>query len=517
MKNILISAEKITVDYEGKDILQNISFQLCAGESMAITGSSGSGKTILGKIISGQLSFTSGTLDFNFSGSAKRLLISQQHDFRNLFSSRSYYQQRYDNNYEDNSPLVEDLLQKTFRKEYPNTAYNFLEETKDILMLLRVEHLLKRKLIQLSNGEGKRVQLAQALLLKPKVIVLDNPFTGLDKESRASLHAILRQLYENGIVLFIITDATEIPEFISTVMELEGGKVKNLFTQEEYRAYRLKVPKEIFSFVHREILPAFINKGEDDFLVAVEMKAITIQYGDKVILNNINWTVKKGERWAVTGPNGSGKSTLLSLINADNPKAYGKEIYLFDKKRGSGESIWEIKNKIGYSSPELHIFFLRNGTHTESIELSSGVQSLNNFSQPSISCFEVVSSGLNDQVGSSQQITERQKQQVEYWMELLTILHLREQSFYKTALGEQRLILLARALVKNSPVLILDEPCQGLDKTQTARFLEVVDAVCLHFQKTLIYVSHYQEEIPSCVTKILLLDDGHVKEIQTVG
>jgi molybdate transport system ATP-binding protein len=514
MKHLIAEAEELTLNVEGKDILQSISFRLYTGQSMALTGSSGSGKTILGKILAGQLSLTSGSLKFHFPGSTKRLLIGQQHDFRNLFSSRSYYQQRFDNNYEDNSPLVEDLLVKTLRKEFPPSSFSFSNEITDILKLLNIEYLLKSKLIQLSNGEGKRVQLAQALLLKPTVLVLDNPFTGLDQETRNDLYSILNQLNENGIVLFIITSPDEIPEFVTTIMELETGKVANLFTREEFSAYRSEQKESILPVFHHETLPVFIKEQDADFSIAVEMKNVSVQHGDKIILNALNWTVRKGERWALTGPNGSGKSTLLSLINADNPKAYGKEIYLFDKKRGSGESIWEIKQRIGYISPELHIFFLRNGTHTESIEFTSGIQQLNHFSQSEINCFEVVASGFNDQVGSSQQITERQQQQVNYWMELLNVLHLKKQVFYKTALGEQRLILLARALVKNPAVLILDEPCQGLDKVQTNRFLQLIDFVCLHFQKTMIYVSHYQKEIPSCVTKFLSLENGNVKEIR---
>ena len=509
MKDLIIEAEKITLKAEGKNLLEDISFKLYTGHSMAITGGSGSGKTILGKIIAGKLSYTSGILKFNFPDSENRIFIPQQHDFRNFFSSRSYYQQRYDNNFEDNSPLVEDLLRKTLGKKY-DTSFDLSEELEDILKLLKVEHLLKTKLIQLSNGEGKRIQLAQALILKPKVMVLDNPFIGLDKESRGSLHTILKQLDQKGIVLFVITEPSEIPDFIIIVIELESGKIKTLFSQEDYRSNIPEIKSEAFSFDDKIILTEFTT-AEEDFSVAVEMKNVTIQYGDKIILNNINWTVRKGERWALTGPNGSGKSTLLSLINADNPKAYGKELYLFDKKKGSGESIWEIKSRIGYISPELHIFFLRNGTHTETLEQSSGTQNLNYYSLPTISCFEVVASGFNDQVGSSQQISGRQKQQVEYWLELLRIAHLSGQSFYKTALGEQRLILLARALVKNPSMLILDEPCQGLDKTQTAHFLKVVDSVCLYFHKTLIYVSHYAEEIPSCVTKFLSLENGNVK------
>jgi molybdate transport system ATP-binding protein len=218
------------------------------------------------------------------------------------------------------------------------------------------------------------------------------------------------------------------------------------------------------------------------FEVAVKMQKVQINYGSKTILHDFTWEVLKGERWAIKGPNGAGKSTLISLITADNPQAYSQDITLFDRKRGSGESIWDIKRKIGYVSPELHLYFKEGG-----------------------SCFSVVASGLFDTQGLFKRMSEEQIKQVNHWMKVMGISHLKERSFLQISGGEQRMVLITRALVKNPELLILDEPCQGLDRVQTEHLKLVLDYLAENSEMTLLYVSHYDRDIPSCVNQVLEL------------
>ena len=223
------------------------------------------------------------------------------------------------------------------------------------------------------------------------------------------------------------------------------------------------------------------------FSVAVKMVDVTITYGEKVLLHHINWEIKKGERWNVSGPNGAGKSTILSLITGDNPQAYANAIWLFDRRRGSGETIWEIKQKIGFVSPELHLYF-----------------------DTGASCFEVIASGLFDTIGLFRPLNPAQEQQVLLWMQLLALEPLRHKRLAQLSTGQQRMVLLARALIKNPPMLVLDEPCQGLDEAQTRYFRALISLLCEAFSKTLIYVSHYRQEIPDVVDRFLKLDNGVV-------
>jgi molybdate transport system ATP-binding protein len=216
----------------------------------------------------------------------------------------------------------------------------------------------------------------------------------------------------------------------------------------------------------------------------------TIRYGEAIILDAINWEVRRGQRWNVSGPNGAGKSTLLSLITADNPQAYANEIWLFDRRRGTGESIWDIKKRIGFVSPELHLYFDRGAT-----------------------AHDVVASGLFDTIGLFRPLNAEQETLVSLWMRLLSLWELRMRRLAQLSTGQQRMIFLARALIKNPPMLILDEPCQGLDDEQTAHFRDLITTLCTVFDTTLIYVSHYRQELPACIDHFLRLEKGAIVEV----
>jgi len=267
----------------------------------------------------------------------------------------------------------------------------------------------------------------------------------------------LLSLQERGIHFILVSSPGDVPDFINHIIELPSIQETPLKPMPQLR---LLAP----------------------FEVAVKMQKVQINYGSKTILHDFTWEVQKGERWAIKGPNGAGKSTLISLITADNPQAYSQDITLFDRKRGSGESIWDIKQKIGYVSPELHLYFKEGG-----------------------SCFSVVASGLFDTQGLFKRMTEEQIKQVNHWMKVMGISHLKERSFLQISGGEQRMVLITRALVKNPELLILDEPCQGLDRVQTEHLKLVLDYLAENSEMTLLYVSHYDRDIPSCVNQVLEL------------
>jgi molybdate transport system ATP-binding protein len=511
MSQPFLELNQLCVEVNGRFILKDISLKLDPGGSLAIIGPSGSGKSILGKVLANRIAPSSGTIAFSSPSNIRSVFISQQHDFRDAVE-RSYYQQRFDSNYGQTFPLVEEEMKKA--------AEGLSElEIEGVAKQLRIDHLLKRRLIELSNGEGKRLQIARALLQKPDLLVFDSPFIGLDTEARKTLHSIINELLTLGKTVVVITTPDELPDQIRYVLTLREGQIAALLTYQEFiSSYQdgeevtEKVSK--INLQNTELFHNLYWEEQQEFKVAVEMCNVNVRYGDKTILENISWKVNKGECWALLGHNGSGKSTLLSLINGDNPQAYGNDIWLFDKKKGSGESIWELKAKIGYISPELHIFFQRNKSFTESLFVNSAAQSLAAESAlGGVSVVDSIASGFNDQVGSSGKITTWQTKQVNLWMDILNLSAYRTQKLSQLPLGVQRLVLLGRALVKNPPLLILDEPCQGLDKSQVRQFVSVVNEVCTNFNKTLIYVSHYKEDIPSCVNKYIELENGRVKKL----
>lgn len=218
----------------------------------------------------------------------------------------------------------------------------------------------------------------------------------------------------------------------------------------------------------------------------VRLNGVSIRYGDRTILRDLDWTVRRGEKWALGGENGAGKSTLLSLVCADNPQSYACDIRLFGRKRGSGESIWEIKKHIGYVSPEMHRAYLKN-----------------------LPAVEIVASGLHDSIGLYKRPRPEELDVCVEWMDIFGIGDLRDRPFLQLSSGEQRLCLLARAFVKDPELLILDEPLHGLDTYNRRRVKAVIEAFCRRRDKTLVMVTHYAEELPATITHRLYLKKVH--------
>ena len=483
MEYTLLQVKGLTVQLSGKTVLDDVSFEINEGECLAVVGPSGSGKSSLIKVLAGNY-FSRGSVKFQTENGHLPYIvnISQQHHFKNLSNTSSfYYQQRFNSIDSEDAGMVNDVLKNICSSE------DTLTET---LELLGIMHIRYTRLIQLSNGEHKRFQLAKAILQEADWLLLDSPYTGLDVRARKLLNEIIDKLVAKGIYVLMVTDAyTEMPSSVTHVALLNKGKLKEKVCCKEFESKRdvLLKKNEVSPFnikAAEEVVPAY---DYDEFAVAIKMINTNIVYNNRKILDNINWEVNKGECWSVSGHNGSGKSTLLSLITGDNPQAFANEIYLFDKKKGSGESIWDIKQKIGFVSPELHHYF-----------------------DAGCSCFEVVASGLFDTIGLFRQLSKKQTEILKQWMLLLHINEFEKRLFKQLSNGEQRLILLARALVKNPPLLILDEPCQGLDAQVSERFIALINDICVTMKKTLVYVSHYQAEIPVCVTHNLKLEQGRI-------
>jgi molybdate transport system ATP-binding protein len=479
MKQISLHIENLRVKQHGNVVLDGISFDLLPNQHLAITGASGSGKTTLAKAIAGQL-FHEGSVIVKDSKSDKTpfvFFVEHRNEFKNLSNqSNFYYQQRYNSTESEDSLTVIEELNTYFRKVFPKQEHN--DNISFWLLRIGLYHRNNTPLIQLSNGEHKRLQLVKALMLQPDVLVMDQPFTGLDVQSRELVSELFDEISKHAL-LIMISGHEQLPLCITHILELKNGNLKQFCSKGQCKKQQ-EDKKIAFSFAGT--LP-FILENSLEFSSAVYMSNVSVRYNEKIIFEKVNWNVQKSDKWQVKGANGSGKSTLLSLINGDNPQAYANEIYLFDRRRGTGESIWDIKQKIGYVSPEMHWYF-----------------------DKSISVFETIASGFFDTMGLYRKLSEQQETLIAKWF---AVFDLSEQAFTllsHLSVSKQRLVMLIRALIKNPSLLILDEPCQGLDDQQTADFIYLIDHFC--HDKTLIYVSHYDHEVPSCINKKLELKNG---------
>lgn len=498
MDTPLLKIEHVTVRYLNNVLFTNLNFNINKGENWALIGKSGSGKSALLQTIAGRFNITGGEVkyiffeDFAAHSTVKDdtlnhhkfiALVESKHHFRNLSNTTEfYYQQRYNSSDSEDALTVEEYLRQIKTVNVVHAYWTFDK----VIEILNLTALSSKQLIKLSNGETKRLMLAAALLKNPVILLLDTPLTGLDVQTRAAFNTILNEITASGITVIMATSPHEIPDSITHIAALDNGSIAQVIKKADFKP-ELFI-EDASTKIDRDKLSALLNNTDKQhYNLIVQMNHVNIKYGDKIILNNVNWQILPGERWALLGPNGAGKSTLLSLINGDNPQAYANDIILFDKKRGTGESIWDIKKKIGFVSPELHQYFPTDN-----------------------SCLQVIESGYYDTLGLFRPSQKAKADIALQWMQALEIDQYARHLLKNIPTSAQRLCLLARALIKNPDLLIFDEPCQGMDDHQQNHFKQVVNTICELSPVTLIYVTHYQHEIPDSVTKVLRLDKGSV-------
>ena len=464
-----------------------VNFALDEGEHIAIIGRNGAGKSMFVDMITGRHPAFPDMVKYAFDEPYNNLKHISFRDTYGGDNDKTYFLQQRWNQMEidEETPTVGSKLEEAYSLAGEDTPERKILR-KHIYELFHLEGLLDKYIILLSSGELRKYKLAASLFTKPKVLIMENPFIGLDAETRDQLKALLAMLAkEQGLqIILVLAKTDEIPEFITHVVEVRNMVVMPKVTHSAWLAQTLANTGD-GSFCLTADLRGRVKQKEPSPVVeeVIRFNKVSIRYGERTILRDLDWTVRQGEHWALSGQNGSGKSTLLSLVCADNPQGYACDISLFGHKRGSGESIWDIKKHIGYVSPEMHRSYKQN-----------------------IPAIQIVASGLKDTVGLYVRANDEEKEQCRKWLRELGVGHLAERNFMEMSSGEQRLVLLARAFVKEPDLLILDEPLHGLDDYNRRMVKDLVDGYCLDPAVTLIYVTHYQEELPQCIDHSIYLE-----------
>jgi molybdate transport system ATP-binding protein len=359
--------------------------------------------------------------------------------------------------------------------------------------LFELEPLLPRPFRTLSTGEFRRLLVARALVRRPRLLALDEPFDGLDDATRSGRR--LGRLAGSGCSSCWSRTAwrscsPDHPRPGPARRGSSGGDRAAARSRRATCAACTGPRGRSLAAGRRRPASAAAASGPPEVLV--QMRDVRVRYGDKTVLDGLSWTMRRGERWCIRGPNGSGKSTLLALICGDHPQAYANDIRLFGEARGSGESIWDIKRRIGLLSTEFQIAYRRQ---------ASGL--------------EVVVSGFHDSIGMYERSSPAEESSARELLEGLGLESLAERDFDSLSGGQKRLLLLARAMVKAPELLVLDEPCQGLDPANRARILATIDRIGDGTE--LIYVSHHRDELPRCLTHLLELPAGKSSRLEAGG
>lgn len=479
---------------------QPVNFTACEGECIAIVGNNASGKSMFVDIITGKHPLLMNQVKYDFTPSKAKMVYDNLkhitfHDSYGTDDGTYYYQQRWNQHDIDDYPSVGQLLQQAaeiarkslddelaLSDEEKRMVRLQREELKQrVFQLFNIDLLYNKKIVMLSSGELRKFQLTRALISNPRVLIMDNPFIGLDVNARRQLYDLMQTLVSQMKILLIIvlSKTDDMPDFVTHVVEVKDRIVMpkvslTKWNQQDHRPPRHVLSEEkirrIIDLPYSEEFNLPKNHNADE---VIKFDNVCIRYGERTILKDLSFIVHNGEHWALSGENGSGKSTLLSIVCADNPQAYANSITLFGFKRGTGESIWDIKRFIGYISPEMHRAYLRD-----------------------FPAVEIVASGLRDSVGLYVKPKPEQLDICRFWMDIFGVGQHDKTTFLKLSAGEQRLVLLARAFVKDPALLILDEPLHGLDLCNRRLVKDVIETFCKRKNKTLIMVTHYQDELP---------------------
>ncbi|WP_373820208.1 molybdate ABC transporter ATP-binding protein ModF [Glaesserella sp.] len=433
-----------------------------------IVGGNGSGKTVFSQSLCGKLPLASGQFEQTFCKIALSSFEQQQKIIEATFNDRN------------NDCVSPDDFGMTARQmilagsDKSELCHRYAEQ-------LRISRLLDRPFIQLSTGESRKVLLCQLLVSEPDLLILDEAFEGLDKQSVQDWLALLAELRDKMAVVLIVNRLHHIPPYATHLalldhlqLILQGEKVvveqNPIFQQLRYAESAVNVPLPTATAPAEELDPA-INP--------FELKEVTIQYGEQKILDKLSWTVKPKQHWWIKGPNGAGKSTLLSVISGDHPQSYSNQVILFGRQRGSGETIWDIKKHLGYVSSQLHMDYRVN-----------------------CSVRDVIVSGFFDSIGVYQLVSDALKLKANEWLARLNLTHLADKPFRSLSWGQQRLLLITRAMVKHPPILILDEPLQGLDGLNRKLVKHFIEQLVGNSHTQLLFVSHQDQDAPNCITHL---------------
>jgi molybdate transport system ATP-binding protein len=486
-----ITLDTITVRLRERWYLKNTSWQMCEGEQWAIVGANGSGKTTLAKTLLGQMPVVAGRVIRHYQRQSApvnngvpiayvapeqtRKLVAQARwqDRLMEFSAGRCRERR-----------VADLMLTALPTETEAARERLTAQAERT----GISHLLDTPVRALSSGETARVLFARALVQDPRLLILDEPFNGLDRRARADLAGLVNTEIERGLKVVLITHRpAELLPAITHLALLDEGRIVAQGVLAKVAPLWMQTAPEKSKVSHPLAPLPRRAKTASSQAPLIEMRSVSVQYGKKKVLDRVSWGMYAGQHWAIAGPNGAGKTTLLALISGDHLQAYANEIHLFGRRRGSGESIWDIKKQIGLVTPHFHAGY-----------------------QKRLTAFEVVCSGFFDSVGLYRRCSQIQKEQARKELAAQEMDHLADRHFDHLSHGQQRLVLIARAMVKRPTLLVLDEPCAGLDVDHRQLLLAQLDAIAKSGRSQLLYVTHHPDERPACITHTLSLEAGCV-------
>lgn len=434
------------------------SWRVQANDAVAVLGKNGSGKQYVEQLLIGKID----------SPQFDELQLPAS-DFIALVSFETL-QAVYEHELKIDETDITDEI------DFGTPAKDFLPQNQlnhPLIEKFHLAHRLNTGFRQLSTGESRKILILKAILSGATIIILDNPFDDLDRQSRTQLDSILEELkYQNITLILLLSNRQDIPQWISKFALVEQHELHDLSELSKDDAQATIAEVFTLDSLNRPLLEKIIaDKNVHIKEQLVQINNARVIYQGNIALASTSLTIETFQHTLITGPNGSGKSTLLQLITGDCPQCYSNDVTIMGYKRGSGETIWDIKKHLGIVSPDIHRSYRVN-----------------------CNALTLVLSGFMDSIGLYKDLSSGQKQQALAWLDLIKLRPFAQRSFNEFSFGEQRLLLIARALVKFPPLLVLDEPTQGLDEINRRLVLEVIANIAKRQLTTILMVSHRKDE-----------------------
>jgi molybdate transport system ATP-binding protein len=440
------------------------------GESWAFIGSNGSGKSSFSSLFNNTLSSHQGELLGLKNLSVGIVSFEEQQRLIDREKER------------DDSDITNEVFEGTSVNQLLLEINSDQTTIDHWVSLFSIQHILHKGFRKLSTGESRKVIIIRALLQPQDLLVFDEPFDGLDLNSQKILKSTLDTLNQQGQTLVLILNRLhEVPDWITHLGFLQNcqllaqGTKQKILDSETVKAY-LTFDGASLTLPPKDPCTAHLTLQQDQPLVILNNGRVA--YSDRLIFQSLNWTIKQGEHWTVLGANCCGISTLLNLITGYHPQCYSNDLNVFGIKRGSGESIWDIKQHIGIISSALQWQY-----------------------KATTNVISTVLSGLFDSIGLYNKVDQYQKNIAMEWLKQVGLAHHSDSSLHQLSYGEQRLVLICRAMIKQPALLILDEPCQGLDEPNRQLVLGFITLLAQQQATTLLYVTHHEADFLPCFDK----------------
>jgi molybdate transport system ATP-binding protein len=478
----LITLKNINLSLNAKPVLHNISFDLLEHQCWAILGANGAGKSSFLKLVRGDLwhNPNEGTRTYFLTDpsrespiGAKEQIAFVSPELQDRYSKLEFWVTGID-------VVRSGFLQTDFVHVSPTPEQE--ARVQELLKNFQLEQLRDKPVLEMSKGQLRRILLARALVSNPRVLMLDECFSGVDPESKKHLMQVVNDAARAGLTVLYTTHRTEERlEFTTHELKLERGRIVQEFQIIKpiklcrTKARALTEPVPLIEVQNANVYlgnPVGSETSEDG----------SGEPTKKLILENINLTISSGEHWAIVGHNGAGKSTLSRLLLGELEPALGGTVKRFGKDR---MPIWDRQARIGLISSDTQVRHRLKATGET-----------------------IVASGFFGSVGWTYPLEKDQKSRVVELLEKLEIAHLAEKSALETSHGELKKLLIARSLVTNPDIVILDEAFDYLDSHSRNLLFDLIESEADHTQ--FVTVAHRLEDIPSLTTHALKLEAGRI-------